>query len=83
MYSKNLWKTVFKKFEGVWSAEADHISLNFLKVFFHKCYLVHSWMLCPISVTLQGKLYRCNNEYDLRYMLWQNKKWLVNYVQFH
>ena len=32
----NLWKTVCKKFEAIWSAKA-----NFLKDAFHKFYLVH------------------------------------------
>ena len=41
--SKNMWKTAFKKFEGIWSA-----SSNFLKTVFHKFYLVHSGVLCPI-----------------------------------
>ena len=40
----------FKKFEGIWSAEAyHHIPSNFLKAVFHKIYLVHSWILCPIQ----------------------------------
>ena len=43
-----MWKTTFKNFEGIWSAKADHIPSNFLKVVFHKYYLVHSWILCPI-----------------------------------
>ena len=30
------------------SAEADHIPSYFLKTVFHKSYLVHSWILCPI-----------------------------------
>ena len=42
-----LWKTGFKKFEGIWSAYADHIPSNFLKVVFHKYYLIHYWILCP------------------------------------
>ena len=28
--------------------EADHITSIFLKGVFHKFYLVHSWILCPI-----------------------------------
>ena len=40
---KNLkWKTAFKKLEVIWSAEADHITSNFLKAVFHKFYFVHS-----------------------------------------
>ena len=38
-----MWKTAFKKFEVIWSATSD-----FLKAVFHKVYLVHSWILCPI-----------------------------------
>ena len=40
--------TAFKKFEVIWFAEVDHITSNFLKAVFHKFYLVHSWILCPI-----------------------------------
>ena len=32
------------------SAWADHIPSNFLKDVFHKFYLVHSWIICPISI---------------------------------
>ena len=32
------------------SAWADHIPSNFLKDVFHKFYLVHSWIICPISM---------------------------------
>ena len=39
---ENLWKTGFKKFEVIWSAEVDHITSNFLKAVFHKFFLVHS-----------------------------------------
>ena len=41
--------TAFKKFERVCSASAGHITWNFLKAVFHKFYLVHSGILCPIS----------------------------------
>ena len=34
---QNLWMTAFKKL-----AKAGHITLNYLKAVFHKCYLVHS-----------------------------------------
>ena len=44
---KDLWKTVFKKFEVMWSV-TDHIISNFLKAVFHKFYLVHSWIHCLI-----------------------------------
>ena len=30
-----MWKTAFKKFEVIWSADADHITLNFLMAIFH------------------------------------------------
>ena len=32
----------------IWSAEAGHITSNFLQAIFHKFYLAHSWILCPI-----------------------------------
>ena len=38
-----MWKSAFKKI-----AEADHIVSKFLKAVFHKFYLLHSWILCPI-----------------------------------
>ena len=41
-------KTAFKKFEGIWPTQADHTHSNFLKTVFHKLYLVHSSILCPI-----------------------------------
>ena len=56
----NIWAKVFKngpnKICGrqplkIWSYmifEADHITSIFLKGVFHKFYLVHSWILCPI-----------------------------------
>ena len=46
----NLWKTAFKTFKVIWSAQADHVTSNFLKAVFHKIYLVHSWILCPMYV---------------------------------
>ena len=46
---ENLWKTAFKKFEGVW---ADHTPSKNLNVVFHKFYLVHYWIYCPIYITL-------------------------------
>ena len=42
------WKTAFKKFQGVWSTYADDIPQSFLKAVFHKIYLGHSCILCPI-----------------------------------
>ena len=39
---QNLWKTAFKKFEGVWSAKPA----NFSKAVFQKFYLVHFSILC-------------------------------------
>ena len=32
----------------IWSAEAGHITSNFLQAIFHRFYLAHSWILCPI-----------------------------------
>ena len=43
-----MWKIAFKNFEVIWSAEAEHITSNFLKAVFHKFHLVHSWKLCSI-----------------------------------
>ena len=40
--SKRKWKTAFKKFEVIWSAEADHITSNYLNAVFYKIYLVYS-----------------------------------------
>ena len=43
-----MWKRAFKEFEGIW---------NFLKAVFHKFYLVHSLMLCPMPMFhFYGKL---------------------------
>ena len=42
MRQANLWKTVFKNFEGIWSLPS-----NFLKDVLHKLYLVNSWTFCP------------------------------------
>ena len=43
-----MWKRAFKEFEGIW---------NFLKAVFHKFYLVHSWMFCPMPMFhFYGKL---------------------------
>ena len=42
-----IWNKVFKNGPSKF-VEADHISSNFLKAVFHKFYLVHSWILCPI-----------------------------------
>ena len=36
---QNLWKTAFKKFELIWSAQADHITSNILKAVFHRFHL--------------------------------------------
>ena len=44
-----MWKTAFEKFEGIWSAQADHIPSIFLKAVFHRLYLVRSWIYCPKS----------------------------------
>ena len=45
---KKLWKTAFKKFQVLRSAWVRPYRLTFLKAVFHKFYLVHSWILCPI-----------------------------------
>ena len=54
-----IWVQVFKNgsrkicgrqplinFKGYGLPKADHMPSNFLKVVFHKFYLVHSWILC-------------------------------------
>ena len=33
-----LWKTAFKKFGVIWSAQADHVTTNLSKAVFHKFY---------------------------------------------
>ena len=43
-----MWKTVFKTFEVIWSAEADHL----LKAAFHKPYLVHYWPKSKVAEIL-------------------------------
>ena len=47
---KYLCTTIFKKFEGVWSALGIPYPFKFLKAVFHKFYMVYSWILCPISL---------------------------------
>ena len=39
-------KTAFKKLKGYGLLQADHTPSNFLRAFFNKFYLVHSWILC-------------------------------------
>ena len=46
-----MWKTAFKKNEGIWSAQADHVTSNLLKSAFHKLYSVHFWILCSYWLT--------------------------------
>ena len=38
-----MWKTACKKLEMIWSAYADHITLNFSKAVFHKFYKIHKF----------------------------------------
>ena len=45
---KKLWKTAFKKFQLLRSAWVWPYHFLFLKAVFHKFYLVHSSILCPI-----------------------------------
>ena len=33
-----MWKTAFKKLEVIWSAEANHITSNFLEAAYHEFY---------------------------------------------
>ena len=46
---ENLWKTAFKKFEGVW---ADHTPSKNLNVVLRKFYLVHYWIYCPLYINI-------------------------------
>ena len=39
--SKICGRYSLKKFEVIWSAQADHVASNFLKAVFRKFYLVH------------------------------------------
>ena len=61
MYSKLFWKShmnVWAKYSKLdKSASADHITSNFLKAVFHKFYLVHSWILCPIYSSQKSLMY--------------------------
>ena len=43
-----LRKTAFKKFQVLRSDWVRPYRFTFLKAVFHKFYLVHSWILCPI-----------------------------------
>ena len=43
-----LWKKAFKKFEVIWSTEADHNTSYFLTAGCYKLYLFHFWILWPI-----------------------------------
>ena len=46
------------KFDGTWSAQADHIPSKFLKAAFHKLYLVHSWIfgfICSSETCSNGE----------------------------
>ena len=57
-----MWKTAFKTFAVIWSAQADHITSIVLKAVFHKFYLVHSWILCPTYSFSLFRWYQSNNE---------------------
>ena len=46
--SKIFGRQPLKNLKGYGLPKADHIPSNFLKAVFHKFYLVHSWILCPI-----------------------------------
>ena len=64
----NIWDKVFKngpskisgrqplknlKWYGL-PQQTNHITSNFLKDVFHKFYLIHSWILCPIYFALSA-----------------------------
>ena len=53
---KALWKTAFKWFEVIWSAEADHITLNFVKAVFHKFYFIPN--VSCIEAATRGALFK-------------------------
>ena len=41
------WTKPLKDLKEYGLLKADHTHSKFLKAFFHKFYLVHSWILCP------------------------------------
>ena len=41
--------------------EADHANSNFVKAVFHEFYLIHSWILCPVSPSL----YQINDQWNI------------------
>ena len=46
-----MWKTAFKKLEGIWSASADHIPSKFLKAVFHKfCILLGPFLNVNVNM---------------------------------
>ena len=57
MIKLNLWKTVFKKTEVIWSALADHTTSKILKDVFHKFYLLHSWISWSICKSFKNSEY--------------------------
>ena len=59
----NLRNTAIKKFEVIWSAQAEHITSNFLKAVFHKFYFVHSWILDPTVIRYWWALAQMENKY--------------------
>ena len=71
-------------FKHEWVQVADHIPSNFLKTVFHKFYLVHSWILCPIlcwtcvtrwDATLSEQCKKSESKEDIAFTteyLWRN-----------
>ena len=57
---------------------ANHISSNFLKAVFHKFYLVHSWILCPIW-TSKYQLFKKSIELSLwtNQRIYWNQSWAI------
>ena len=54
--SKNCGRNPLKKLKEYGLLKANHTPTNFLKVVFHKFYLVHSWILCLVWSTWKWML---------------------------
>ena len=56
-----MWKTVLKKFEGIWPAETDHITSSFSKTVLHKFYLVHCPKYSVTNAISSINVFQCNS----------------------
>ena len=56
-----MWKTAFKKFEVIWSAETDHITSSFLKAVLHKFYLAHCHKYSVANTMSSINVIQCNS----------------------